>query len=77
MGHLKRCLRCDRLYSERPSISRRDNRAMICPGCGVAEALFDITVFFIQREGKEREKRALKFLIEAERAWVNFIYVGS
>lgn len=33
------CPKCGREYSERPALSRTDNRTEICPDCGTMEAL--------------------------------------
>lgn len=33
------CPRCGAFYKTPPSISRADDRTLICPGCGVEEAL--------------------------------------
>ena len=70
---MKRCLRCGRDYTERPATSRRENKTDICPSCGLEESLFDITSYFISREGSQREKRLMQHLIEAERSWLNYV----
>ena len=70
---MKRCLRCGRDYTERPSVSRRDGKTEICSGCGTTEALFDFTVHFILRDGNEKEKKAIQYLVEAERSWLNYV----
>ena len=33
------CPKCGRTYTERPALSRSDNRTLICPDCGTREAL--------------------------------------
>ena len=33
------CPRCNKDYTEKPSISRDDNTTEICPNCGIQEAL--------------------------------------
>ncbi|MBR5943536.1 MAG: hypothetical protein IKZ94_01145 [Lachnospiraceae bacterium] len=33
------CPSCGKRYSERPAISRKDNKTLICPDCGTREAL--------------------------------------
>ena len=38
------CLRCGRLYEGHPALSRADNETLICPDCGVREALSSIGV---------------------------------
>ena len=35
----KICPICGREYTERPAISRTDNKTEICPACGTREAL--------------------------------------
>lgn len=37
------CEKCGDSYSERPALSRRDNKTEICPTCGITEALEDLT----------------------------------
>lgn len=36
---MRRCPICNREYSERPALSRADNRTEICPTCGMLEAV--------------------------------------
>lgn len=36
------CPRCGRTYSDHPALSRRDNQTLICPTCGIREALESI-----------------------------------
>ena len=38
------CPRCGRLYEGHPALSRADNETLICPDCGVREALSSIGV---------------------------------
>ena len=33
------CPECGKEYSSRPALSRKDNKTMICPKCGMMEAL--------------------------------------
>lgn len=33
------CPSCGKPYSERPALSRKDNKTLICPECGMKEAL--------------------------------------
>lgn len=35
------CPRCHKDYSERPAISRKDNKTEICSNCGMQEAMFN------------------------------------
>ena len=39
----KGCPRCLKTYTGEPAISRRDNKAIICSDCGVAEAMEDFS----------------------------------
>ena len=36
---MKKCPICSREYSERPALSRADNKTEICPTCGMLEAV--------------------------------------
>lgn len=38
------CPRCGRTYTDRPAVSRDDNTTLICPDCGIREALRSIGV---------------------------------
>jgi len=38
------CPRCGQIYCGIPAISREDNTTMICPDCGILEALQSIGV---------------------------------
>ena len=38
------CPRCGGTYTEHPALSRVDNETLICPDCGVREALESIGV---------------------------------
>lgn len=42
---VKICPKCGKEYTERSSLSRRDNETKICPGCGTMEALKDAGLF--------------------------------
>lgn len=35
----QKCPVCGRMYTQAPAISRKDNATLICPDCGVDEAL--------------------------------------
>lgn len=39
--NMNKCPICNKEYSERPALSRRDNKTLICPACGMNEALED------------------------------------
>lgn len=34
-----KCPECGKEYSGRPALSRKDNETLICPDCGIREAL--------------------------------------
>ena len=36
---VNKCPICERYYTQRPAISRVDNRTLICPVCGAVEAM--------------------------------------
>ena len=36
---LATCPKCGKTYTGRPALSREDNETMICPDCGILEAL--------------------------------------
>lgn len=38
------CPKCGRTYSGHPALSRTDNETLICPDCGIREALESIGV---------------------------------
>ncbi len=38
------CPRCGRVYTEYPALSRSDNETLICPDCGILEALESIGI---------------------------------
>ncbi len=50
------CPRCKRKYSERPAISRVDNRTKICPTCGLSEALISKTINSYKKYFYKRKK---------------------
>ena len=61
-GKKRRCIKCMRLYGERPAISRDDNRTELCPRCGAMEAMEDALgierdQWMTEREKKEYHKR--------------------
>ena len=39
MSKEKRCPKCGAIYTAHPALSREDNETLICPDCGVREAL--------------------------------------
>lgn len=41
------CPECGKEYSSRPALSRKDNKTMICPKCGMMEALDTVRDFYV------------------------------
>ena len=53
MGHYSVtdvCPKCGQSYKGRPVLSREDNKTLICPDCGVREALESIGVGTAEQE---------------------------
>ena len=50
------CPKCGKEYTGRPALSRADNKTMICPDCGIHEALENIGV------GKEEQNEILEII---------------
>ena len=53
MGHYSVtdvCPKCGQLYKGKPALSRYDGKTLICPDCGVREALESIGVDVIEQE---------------------------
>ena len=48
------CPICGRQYFGYPALSRTDNKTLICPDCGVAEA---IAIFMNSKEDAKNEQR--------------------
>ena len=46
----KTCPICGRQYTQRPALSRKDNKTQICPDCGVDEALDTICGVLVSKE---------------------------
>ena len=44
------CPECGKEYSSRPALSRKDNKTMICPKCGMMEA--ELFVKMVKRLAK-------------------------
>ena len=44
------CPKCGQPYKGRPALSREDNKTLICPDCGVREALESIGVDINEQE---------------------------
>lgn len=47
---LEVCPRCGKAYTEHPALSRVDNETLICPDCGVREALESLGVGVEEQE---------------------------
>lgn len=45
------CPHCGKEYVQHPALSRRDNRTLICPDCGIREALADLGMDIEDQEG--------------------------
>ena len=44
MARIAVCPRCGKAYTDRPAISRADNKTPICPDCGTRESLESIGI---------------------------------
>ena len=44
MTRIAVCPRCGKVYTDRPAISRTDDKTPICPDCGTREALESIGI---------------------------------
>ena len=42
--HIAICPKCGKAYAEHPALSREDNTTLICPDCGVLEALSSLGI---------------------------------
>ena len=42
--HTALCPLCGRLYADHPALSRTDNETLICPDCGIRQALDSIGI---------------------------------
>ena len=45
------CPLCGKIYTEHPALSRADNETLICPDCGIRQALASIGI-----DAEEQEK---------------------
>lgn len=59
---LRTCPICWKKYSEHPALSRTDGKTLICPDCGVREALDSIDV------SKDEQERILEIIHGAGRS---------
>lgn len=46
----KICPNCRQAYTARPALSRKDNKTLICPDCGIREALTGLGIDFEEQE---------------------------
>lgn len=46
----KICPNCGQAYTARPALSRKDNKTLICPDCGIREALSDLGIDLEEQE---------------------------
>lgn len=51
------CPECGKEYSSRPALSRKDNKTMICPKCGMMEALDTVRNFYAPGMTDQQWKR--------------------
>ena len=66
------CPECGKEYSSRPALSRKDNKTMICPKCGMMEALDTVRDFYApgmtdQQWKQYKEEYMLKYIKENEK----------
>ena len=50
------CPKCGRTYTEYPALSRTDNKTLICPDCGIREALESMEV------SKEEQEKIISII---------------
>jgi len=60
---------CGKEYSSHPALSRKDNKTMICPKCGMMEALDTVRDFYApgmtdQQWKQYKEEYMLKYIKE-------------
>lgn len=44
------CPYCGKAYTARPALSRKDGKTLICPDCGIREALTGLGIDFEEQE---------------------------
>lgn len=54
MKRSKTCPLCNKKYFGYPSLSREDNKTLICPDCGMRQALIEFANFY-NRNNKDNE----------------------
>lgn len=59
--HIRICPRCGASYGRTPALSRADGRTLICPDCGIREALESIGV------GAEEQEQILEAIHRSQR----------
>ena len=50
------CPKCGIIYTEQPALSRIDNKTMICPDCGIREALESMDI------SKEEQEKIISII---------------
>jgi len=60
------CPVCDKEYDGRPALSRKDNKTLICPNCGVGEAFMDFIDH--QDETKDLGESVITFIETQKKA---------
>ena len=50
------CPKCGSTYTEHPALSRTDNKMLICPDCGIREALENIGI------SKEEQEKIISII---------------
>lgn len=74
------CPECGKEYSSRPALSRKDNKTMICPKCGMMEALDTVRDFYApgmtdQQWKQYKEEYMLKYIkYKGELIWIK-VYI--
>ena len=56
MNEGRTCPLCGKAYTERPALSRKDDKTLICPDCGTREALESIGM---DREEQDKVLKAI------------------
>lgn len=57
------CPECGKEYSSRPALSRKDNKTMICPKCGMMEALDTVRNFYAPGMTDQQWKSVCKDIV--------------
>jgi len=46
------CLRCNKEFTEKPAISRVDNKSLICSSCRVEESMWDFSLLTFTKNNR-------------------------